>query len=115
MKDLTIQQLFDQYQDIILEVELAKKNIDETQLKDLSDEKYISAEEAEKYVRDHADRERKMAHLETVSQEWSEISDDLAAKLCIINTKVMVHDKRDNAKALIYCIDGAVMVEDTED
>ncbi|KQN35220.1 hypothetical protein OQZ33_16480 [Pedobacter sp. MC2016-05] len=114
MNGLSIQQLFDQYQDIILEVELAKKNIDETPLKDLSEEDYISADEAEKYVTNYAERERKMAHLERVSQEWSEISDELAAKLCIINTKVLVNDKRDDTKALIYCVDGAVTVEEIE-
>ncbi|RYE30089.1 MAG: hypothetical protein EOP48_32205, partial [Sphingobacteriales bacterium] len=79
MNELTIQQLFDQYQDIILEIELAKKNIDETPLKDLSDQDYISADEAEQYVKNHAERERKIAHLETVSSEWSDISDELAA------------------------------------
>ncbi|MEH3112108.1 hypothetical protein [Pedobacter terrae] len=110
----SIQELFDQYEEKSLQVEAAKRAMDAAEVPDLSKEEYITAPQADEHLIACIERERKEKELETLSQEWSEIQDELAEKLCKINTKVLVKDKRDECTVLIHCEGGAIMVEDKE-
>lgn len=112
MGNKTIQDFFDQYQDISIEVEQAKIQVDESQLPDLSKEESISAELADEHLISCMELERKQSRLEHVSQEWIAAQDILAEKLCKINTKVEVVDKRDQTKVLISCVNGAIYIEE---
>jgi len=110
----SIQELFDQYEEKSLEVEAAKSAVDETEVPDLSKEAYITAEQADEHLIACVERERREKELETLSQEWSQIQDALAEKLCKINTKVLVKDRRDECTVLIHCEGGGIMIEDKE-
>lgn len=110
----SIQQLFDEYELKSLEVEEAKQLFDETAMPDLSTEKYISAQQADEHLIAHVEHERMEKKLESISQEWTEIQNVLVDKLCKINTKVLVIDKRDNAELLIYCEGGAIVIEEMD-
>lgn len=110
----SIQELFDQYEEKTLAVEAAKRAMDEAEIPDLSKEEYITSEQADKHLIACEERERKEKELETLSQEWSEIQDALAEKLCKINTKVLVKDKQDECTVLIHCEGGGIMIEDKE-
>jgi len=108
----SIQELFDEYEEKSLEVEAAKKVMDQAEVPDLSKEEYISAEQADEHLIACVERERREKELETLSQEWGEIQDALADKLCKINTKVLVKDRRDECTVLIHCEGGGIMIED---
>jgi len=110
----SIQELFDNYEEKSFEVEAAKRAMDAAEVPDLSKEEYITAPQADEHLIACIERERKEKELETLSQEWSEIQDELAEKLCKINTKVLVKDKRDKCTALIHCEGGSIIVEDKE-
>ena len=110
----SIQELFDQYEEKSLEVEAAKKAMDQAEVPDLSKEEYITTAQADEHLIACVERERREKELETLSQEWSEIQDALATKLCKINTKVLVNDKRDQCTVLIHCEGGGIMIEDKE-
>ena len=110
----SIQQLFDQYEEKSLEVEAAKKAMDAAEVPDLSKEEYITSDQADEHLIACMERERKEKELETLSQEWSEIQDALADKLCKINTKVLVKDRRDECTVLIHCEGGGIVVQDKE-
>ena len=110
----SIQQLFDQYEEKSLEVEAAKRAMDAAEVPDLSKEEYITSDQADEHLIACVERERKEKELETLSQEWSEIQDALADKLCKINTKVLVRDRRDECTVLIHCEGGGIVVQDKE-
>lgn len=110
----SIQELFDQYEAKSLEVEAAKRAMDAAEVPDLSKEEYITGPQADEHLIACIDREHKEKELETLSQEWSEIQDELAKKLCKINTKVLVKDKRDACTVLIHCEGGGIIIEDKE-
>jgi hypothetical protein len=110
----SIQQLFDQYEEKSLEVEAAKRAMDAAEVPDLSKEEYITSDQADEHLIACVERERKEKELETLSQEWSEIQDALADKLCKINTKVLVKDRRDECTVLIHCEGGGIVVQDKE-
>ncbi|MCX2431849.1 hypothetical protein [Pedobacter sp. GR22-10] len=110
----SIQQLFDQYEEKSLEVEAAKRAMDAAEVPDLSKEEYITSDQADEHLIACMERERKEKELETLSQEWSEIQDALADKLCKINTKVLVKDRRDECTVLIHCEGGGIVVQDKE-
>lgn len=111
----TIQELFDEYELKSLEVEDAKKAFDDSELPDLSKEKYISASEADQHIIACMERERREKKLEDISREWGLIQDTLADALCHINTKVLVKDKRDNTELLIHCEAGSIIMEEKKD
>jgi len=112
MGNSTIQEFFDQYQDISIEVEQAKMQVDDSQVPDLSKEESITAEQADEHLIACMELERKQNRLEHVSQEWVVAQDILADKLCKINTKVAVIDKRDQTTVLISCVNGAIYIEE---
>ncbi|MCX3267237.1 hypothetical protein [Pedobacter agri] len=112
MKYDNIQQLFDKYEDLSIEVEQAKRVVDASQLPDLSKTDSISAAEADEYLIAHIELERKEQHLESVSQEWAEIQELLVEKLCKVNTRVRVIDRRDGDELLISCLAGSILIEE---
>ena len=112
MGNETIQQLFDKYQDLSIEVEQAKIQVDESATPDLSKQKSISAEQADEHLIAVNELERKEQHLDAISQEWNEAQDLLVERLCKINTKVRLTDKRDNTEVFISCAGGAIVIEE---
>jgi len=108
----TIQELFDEYELKSLEVEEAKKSYDQSELPDLSKEKFVSAEQADQHLIASIERERREKNLEDISKEWGLIQDTLSDALCRINTKVLVRDKRDNTELLIHCEAGSIVIEE---
>lgn len=111
----TIQELFDEYELKSLEVEDAKKAYDESELPDLSKEKYISESQADQHIIASVERERREKALDDISREWGLIQDTLAEALCRVNTKVIVKDKRDNTELLIHCEAGSIIMEEKND
>lgn len=112
MEDLNIQELFDKYEDLLIEIELAQKAVEASRLADLSEKDYVTVEQAEKHIQQVEEYNRKKNHLEEISSEWGILAETLADKLCLVNTKIKVRDKKDNTDVLIYCKDGAVNVEE---
>lgn len=110
----SIQELFDDYENKSLAVEEAKRQLDEAALPDLSTEKFISAQQADEHLILCIEHERNEKRLENLSQEWVEIQDSLVEKLCKINTKVLVKDKRDNADLVIYCEGGSIRIDELD-
>ncbi|NTE05493.1 hypothetical protein G6M26_25435 [Agrobacterium tumefaciens] len=110
----SIQELFDQYEEKSLEVEASKKAMDQAEVPDLSKEEYITSDQADEHLIACVERERREKELETLSQEWAEIQDALVEKLCKINTKVLVKDRRDECTVLIHCEGGGIVIEDKE-
>jgi len=110
----SIQELFDNYEEKSIEVEAAKRAMDAAEVPDLSKEEYITSDQADEHLIACVERERKEKELETLSQEWAEIQDALVEKLCKINTKVLVKDRRDECTVLIHCEGGGIMIEDKE-
>ncbi len=112
--DKTMQEIFDDFENKSIQVEEAKKVLDSATLPDLKDKDYISAEEADAHLIAAMERERAEKILEDLSAEWGEIQDVLVGKLCKINTKVMVKDKRDGSDVLIHCEGGYIIIEEAE-
>lgn len=109
-----IQQLFDKYEDLSIEVEQAKRVVDASRLPDLSKENSVSAVQADEHLIACVELERKERHLENVSQEWAEIQELLVEKLCKVNTRIRVIDKRDGDELLISCSAGSIVIEETK-
>ena len=112
MQNEKIQQLFDSYQDLSIEVEQAKILVEESGIPDLSKLEYVSAEQADEHLIAGIELERKVNHLNTISNEWTEVQDLLVEKLCKINTKVRLTDKRDQSVVYISCSGGAILIEE---
>lgn len=112
MENKSIQELFDKYEDLSIEVEQAKNAVDEAKVPDLSSEESISAEQADEHIIGCVELERKEKYLETISNEWSVIQDELINLLCKINTKVRVIDRRDGDALKISCSGGNILIEE---
>ncbi|WP_316831712.1 hypothetical protein [Pedobacter aquatilis] len=108
----TIQEIFDDFERISLAVEDAKNAVDAAVLTDLSDKDFISAEQADEHLIACLEREHREAELENLSAEWTVLQDILVEKLCRINTKVLVKDKRDDSAVLIHCEGGTIIIEE---
>ena len=112
MQNLTIQELFDNFERLNKEVDVIEKEISEIEFDDHSTKEFITAEQAEQYLQDAAAFELRQNELEKLKQQVIEVADILSDKLCRVNTKVKLIDKDDNCEVLVYCSEGSIIVED---
>ncbi|KQR70470.1 hypothetical protein [Pedobacter sp. Leaf176] len=114
MQDLTIQELFDNFERLNKEVDEANKEIADIEFDDHSSKAFITADQAEQYLKDAAAFELRQNELEKLKQQVIEVAEILSDKLCRVNTKVRVFDKDDNCEVLVYCSEGSIIVENLE-
>ncbi|RYD80099.1 MAG: hypothetical protein EOP55_03095 [Sphingobacteriales bacterium] len=112
MQNLTIQELFDNFERLNKEVDVIEKEISEIEFDDHSTKEFITADQAEQYLHDAAAFELRQNELEKLKQQVIEVADILSDKLCRVNTKVKLIDKDDNCEVLVYCSEGSIIVED---
>jgi len=112
MQNLTIQELFDNFETLNKEVDVIEKEISEIEFDDHSTKEFITADQAEQYLQDAAAFELRQNELEKLKQQVIEVADILSDKLCRVNTKVKLIDKDDNCEVLVYCSEGSIIVED---
>ena len=112
MQNLTIQELFDNFERLNKEVNVIEKEISEIEFDDHSTKEFITADQAEQYLQDAAAFELRQNELEKLKQQVIEVADILSDKLCRVNTKVKLIDKDDNCEVLVYCSEGSIIVED---
>ncbi|KQS37024.1 hypothetical protein [Pedobacter sp. Leaf194] len=112
MQNLTIQELFDNFERLNKEVDVIEKEISEIEFDDHSTKEFITADQAEQYLQDAAAFELRQNELEKLKQQVIEVADILSDKLCRVNTKVKLIDKDDNCEVLVYCSEGSIIVED---
>jgi len=114
MQNLTIQELFDDFERLNKQVDLATKEISDIEFDDHSSKAFITADQAEQYLKDAAAFELRQNELEKLKQQVIEVAEILSDKLCRVNTKVRVFDKDDNCEVLVYCSEGSIIVENLE-
>ncbi|MCX2575187.1 hypothetical protein [Pedobacter sandarakinus] len=107
-----IQDLFDKYEDLSIEVAQAQKAVQDAQVPDQSSKDSISAAQADEHLIACIELERKEQYLLELSQEWTKAQDLLVEQLCKINTKVRVIDRRDGDEVIIGCCGGAITIEE---
>ena len=112
MQNLTIQELFDNFERLNKEVDVIEKEISEIEFDDHSTKEFITGDQAEQYLQDAAAFELRQNELEKLKQQVIEVADILSDKLCRVNTKVKLIDKDDNCEVLVYCSEGSIIVED---
>ncbi|RZJ90201.1 MAG: hypothetical protein EOO20_08840 [Chryseobacterium sp.] len=91
---------------------IIEKEIAEIEFDDHSTKDFITADQAEQYLKEAAAFELRQSDLEKLKQEVIDVAEVLSDKLCRVNTKVKVLDKDDNCEVFVYCADGSIIVED---